>query len=327
MFIASQALGKIALCQEIDAPATTTILVAGQGAFTLTGEPVAFQTQEAAAERSFSLTGELATFQGQLAAALGSFTLAGEPATFETLMVSSGGSFALTGGAVAFQPQLPATAGLFAETGIAATFETFMASTEWVLTQGALGSVAIGAPALGQADENRGTFPLTFNYTLTGVASVDLDTEAAGCGIFTLTGGPYTFLSYDLLGGGGTIVAGTFSRGRWRALQDELAAEREARRAALAAERKRRRALAQARAAAARARAQAARARADQANAAAAGARALADALGVAAHRQRAQDLVRHTAALHALACAAQADARAEAQDEDDDAVALLLAA
>jgi hypothetical protein len=251
--------------------------------------------------------------------------MAGQAAAFQTQLAAAKGAFVLVGQAANLQQRLGAGSGNLVETGIAAAFETNLAATEWVRA-GAVASSVLAARALGQAGETRGTFPLTFNYTFLGQATVDLGTEIAGCGFFTWTGGPFTFLSYDLLGGGGTIVAGTFSRGRWRALRDELAAEREARRAARAGAKKRRREAAEAAAAAVRVRAQAARARADEASAAAAGARALADALAAAAHRQRAQDLARHTAALHALACAAQAEARAKAQDEDD-AVALLLAA
>jgi hypothetical protein len=316
-------LARRALTQQ--PTADTLLLAAAAGSFTLTGEAGTFQIHEAAAFGSFALAGETATFQTQLAAGFGSFSLAGQAATFQTRLLAAQGSFVLAGQAANLQPQLGAGPGNVAETGIAAVFETFMASTQSVRA-GAVASSVLAGRALGQAGENRGTFPLLFNYTLSGHAIFDLETEVAGCGFFTFTGGPYTFLSYDLLGGGGTIVAGTFSRGKWRALQDELAAEREARRAALAAERKRRRALARAAAAAVRARARAARARVDEADAAAAGARALADALAVAAHRQRAQDLLRHTAALHALAGAAQAEARAKAQDEDE-TIALLLAA
>jgi len=166
-------------------------------------------------------------------------------------------------------------------------------------------------------------------FVLSGKPTIDLDTEVAACGHFALSG-EGAFLSYDLLGGGGAIVAGTFSRGRWRDLQEQLAAEQAIERKAVAANRRRRREQAEAAARAERERAWAARAEVDQANAAAAGERALADALAVSAGVQRAQDLMRHTVALHALAAAAQASAhaktRADAIDEEE-AIALLLAA
>jgi hypothetical protein len=157
-----------------------------------------------------------------------------------------------------------------------------------------------------------------------GHANVHVDTEIAACGLFALTGEAAT-LSYDLLAGG-SIVAGTFSRGKWRALQDEIAAERAAERAARGADKGRRRAQAQAAAQAERDRRRAAWARTDAADAQAAGGRALSAALAAAAGAQWVQELARHTVALHGLALAAKAQADARAQDEDE-ALALLLAA
>jgi len=105
-----------------------------------------------------------------LAAAQGSFALTGEAATFRTQMVAAQGSLTLAGEAVAFQAKFPAAFGAFAETGLAVTFETFMASTQWMVPQGALGSSAIGAKTLGLPDENLGSFPLTFHCVLSGSA-------------------------------------------------------------------------------------------------------------------------------------------------------------
>ena len=103
-------------------------------------------------------------------------------------------------------------------------------------------------------------------FVLSGQATIDLDVEVAACGLFALTGGPSLY-SYDLLGGGGTIVAGTFSRGSWRELQAEIAAEQAAARAAVAAERRRRRDEAQAAARARQEHSRAQRARVDERNA------------------------------------------------------------
>lgn len=187
-----------------------------------------------------------------------------------------------------------------------------------------LGFNALARLALGQASDTAATVLAAAPgaFVLTGQATVDLSAEIAACGLFALAGEPS--LGHDVTNIGGAIAAGTFSRGRWRALQEELAAERKAERDEVAAQRRRRRAQAQAAARAARERAQAARAQIAQANAAAAGARVLDDALAAAAGVRRSQNLMRHAATLHALAVAAQA--RAQAQDEDE-ALALLLAA
>lgn len=189
------------------------------------------------------------------------------------------------------EANLTASGGSFAETGEAATFQGQMAA--------AAGSFALAGQAAG------------------------LEGEVAGCGVFTFAGFPSLY-SYDLLGGGGTIVAGTFSRSRWHALQEQWAADAAARRKARAASQRRRRELAQAAAAAERERTRAARARTEAANAAAAGQRALSDALAVQDGVRRAQELMRRTGALHALATAAQASRRAA---DEDEALALLLAA
>src|SRR5436305_3917219 len=147
-------------------------------------------------------------------AAEGAFVETGGAATFQALEAAAGGSFAFTGEPANFQAQLAAGRGNFAATGIVAAF-------------GAVLAAPFGA------------------FILAGKASIDLDAEVAACGLFSLTSAG-AFLSYELLGGGGTIVAGTFSRGRWRALQEEIAAEQAAQRAARAADKRRRRAQAQA---------------------------------------------------------------------------------
>ena len=287
MLLASAALGRLALGQEIDAAATTTILAAATGHFTLTGEAATCQIQAAAAQGGFTLMGEAAAFRTQEAAAFGSFALTGEAATFQTLFVAAQGTLAVTAEAAAFQQQLAAASVSFAETGFAATFEGFLPR------------------------RIRCVCPL-------GAGDVDVDTEFAGCAAFALTGEP-SLWSYDLLGGGGTIVAGTFSRGRWRALQES---SRPSGRppagppagkvppARTGAGRRQRRAGTRP-----------ARARADAGSPCGRGLRrALADALAVAAGVRRSQELMRHTATLHALAAAAQ-------ERDEDEALALLLVA
>src|SRR5947209_5471296 len=85
---------------------------------------------------------------------------------------------------------------------------------------------------------------------LLGAPAVAFDpTEVVSSGRIVWTGSP-AYLSWDFAGGGSAISGGTFSRGKWRALQDEIAAERKAKRKAAAAERDRRRAAALAAAAA-----------------------------------------------------------------------------
>ena len=143
-----------------------------------------------------------------LTAACGSFALAGEASTFRQQLAAATGSFAVAGGAATYQDQWVATAGVFVEAGEPAIFEGLLV-------------------------ESFGSF------VLSGSPTIDLGAETANCGLFAFTGAP-SLDSYDLLGGGGTIVAGTFSRGRWRALQEQIAAEQEAGRKAIAARKRRR---------------------------------------------------------------------------------------
>ena len=257
----------------------------------------------------------------------GSVSLTGEAATFQDTLVASPGGFSLTGAAAAFRDALVASPGSFARTGGAATFAIFFSEAQGVTptVEQQIGAGAIGELALGQGVGGRfgpvGTISLSF--ALTGEPVISADTEIALAGSFALSRID-TFLSWDYLGGGGTLVAGTFSRGRWRALQEELAAERESERRKRAEEKRRRREAREAAAAAEREHREAAWARIDVANAAAAAERALAHARAVAAHIERERNATRHAAVLHALATAAQEQARA--QDEDE-ALALLLAA
>jgi hypothetical protein len=260
-----------------------------------------------------------------LPAFAGSFTLTVGAATFQIREVASSGSFTLTGEAATFSDAVVASGGGFALTGEVATFEIVFAEAQgFASTEQMLGGAAFGELALGQGVGEFGPVgTISLSFALTGEAIVDLDAQIAACGFFSW-GSPFTFLSYDLLGGGGTIAAGTFSRGRWRALQEELAAEREAEQREREEERRRRRAAREAAAAAERERRQAERARIDAVNASAAAERAFAHALAVAAHIEWERAAMQHAAILHALALGAQE--RAHAQD-DEEALALLLAA
>jgi hypothetical protein len=258
-----------------------------------------------AANGGFSLTGRAATFNSTLVIGFGGFTLAGETQTLAPHLVALGGSFTLSGGVASFGT-------VFAEAqGFTSIEQT-------------LGGAALGELALGQGVGSFGAKgTLSLSAVLTGEAVNSSEHEIAGNGLFTLSGAK-AFLSWDYLGGGGAIGAGTFSRGRWHALQQELAAERESERRKREEEKRRRREAREAAAAAERERREAAWARIDVANAAAAAERALSHALAVAAHIERERAAMRHAAVLHALAIAAQEKARA--QDEEE-ALALLLAA
>src|SRR4029453_8118442 len=81
---------------------------------------------------------------------------------------------------------------------------------------------------------------------------------AGDAGSFAL-GGAEAYLSYELLGGGGRITGGTFSRRKWRELKDAIRAERDAEERARARVKARERAAARAAPAAAKAALEAAR--------------------------------------------------------------------
>ncbi len=182
---------------------------------------------------------------------------------------------------------------------------------------------ALGRNSLGHASgiplaAGRGSFAET------GAAAAFEAVLAAPCGLYAFTG-EGAFLSSDLLAGG-TIVAGTFSRGKWRAIQDAIAAEKAAEERRVAAARRKRQQERDAGAVVARAAALDRRAQEDQANAGAAALRSAQAAAAISSHRQQLGVLMHQAAILHAAADRAHANELAAQQDEAE-ALALLLAA
>lgn len=165
----------------------TTLPVAA-GSFTETGEADTFQVREAESAGSFAERGETATLAPQLNVSAGSVAEAGEAVAFQVQEACADGTVALTGETIQIAGLV--SFGTFALTREAAAFQT-----QFTASYGVFGLAGPGA---------------TFDPS-----------EPVGTGYFALSG-PVTFLSYDLLGGGGVITGGTFSRKRWH---DMLAAE------------------------------------------------------------------------------------------------------
>ena len=163
---------------------------AAAGAFTLTGIAAAFKTTLPATAASYVLTGQAAAFLGKLTAAVGGFAETGIAALFATTMVEFAGSYTLTGNAAVLTPTAIAASGSYALTGIAATFTDTLAATSQ-------------------------------SYTISWQIFSDNETIAANAGTYAFAGNDALF-SYDIdLGGvGSSISGGTFSRGRWRELQE-----------------------------------------------------------------------------------------------------------
>jgi Concanavalin A-like lectin/glucanases superfamily len=156
---------------------STTTLTAAEGSFTLTGEAVTFQIQDAAAQGAFTLTGEAAPLLIADAAAEGSFTLTGEAALFEQFLAAAEGPFALTGEAATLTWVLPGAAqGSFTLMGEAAPLQVGLAAAE--------------GP-----------------FTLTGEAALDEQFLGAAVGSFTLTGEPVNFI----LPGSLVVASGAFT--------------------------------------------------------------------------------------------------------------------
>ena len=322
MNLGTEALGRLALGQELDALFGATILTAASASFASSGQAVAFRIQEPLAFGSYTLVGPALGCQTQATEDVASFALAGGLETFQAQFTDTFGGFALTGRPAVLAPTLTVTSGTFSADGRAVAFQLRMGSTEWVVSEDALGSSAVGQAAVGQGDSFEGAFPLTFNYALTGGAATDLDTEVAEPGFYALSGS--AFLSHEFLGGGGTLSGGTFSRGRWRALQDGIAAERESEARTRARDLARRRAAAKRAATAAKAARDAARAREDAVNAGLARDRALAGALDAVTGARSVSGVADGSARL--IHAARTARALADARDEEE-ALALLLAA
>ena len=232
-----------------------------------------------------------------------------------TVLTVAAGNFALAGAAAAVQVQEPEATGSCSLAGQAARLQALQAissgSFTWIGNTDAFETLlltALGAFALSGSE----------------VAEVDVP---LGTGSFICAGIPAD-LSYDLLGGGGVIAGGTFSRHRWREMLDAIAQAREAeaRRAREAAlrrqveQRRRHAALLDERALARRS----ARAAADEQAAALAAAHGEAVLAGLMAMCATAERAAAGERAAQAAQAAAQA--RAAAQDEDD-ALILLMAA
>jgi hypothetical protein len=190
-----------------------------------------------------------------------------------------------------------------------------------------LGGQTLGRHALGQISDSKVLVVSAGAFVLAGQVAAVGPAEPVTTGVFVLTGGA-VHLSHDLLGGGGTITGGTFSRRRWRELlaQDERAreaGERRIRDARLRRQAERRR----------RERAQAElRRRAREAAAADADAQAAALARSHAAQAQAGLQAMRaavdHAAAVtQAAHAAADAATHARVRNDEDEALLLLLAA
>jgi hypothetical protein len=154
--------------------------------------------------------------------------------------------------------------------------------------------------------------------------------EPVTAGAFTLTGEP-VYQSYDLLGGGSAISGGTFSRGRWHKLLDEIARERAAQERSACDARLRQRAERRRRAQAAaelrRLGREAARAAAHEHAAVLAAAHGEAARAGLDAIRAAAEraDAMAHV--LRARRAQAAVNAARAAERDEEDAIVLLAAA
>lgn len=178
-----------------------------------------------------------------VSADVGAYTLTGVATAFRLNVPITAGSFSFTGNAAPLVVTLPATAVSFTLTGQAASVAlTFVADPAQYVIHGddyaVAGIGALGEFALGQGEGV---------YTIRTMFRVAMPVTTAP---YTVTG-QETFLSHDLLGGGGTIVphragdelrSGTaFTKKRYRKLREEeaarQAAQERAREIALAAER------------------------------------------------------------------------------------------
>jgi len=184
-------------------PSATNLSIAAQyGSFALTGQAVTFTVSQAETYGSFSLTGQPLTFTISEAPSYGSFSLTGQQVAFGDLMGEQVGTFTLTGEPLTFSISEPAVYGSFALTGQPVTYSlTFV-------------------PAYGA-------------YTLTGIAVTETDSEAVSPGYFTLTGFDAGYL-VDFNPGGTNLTnhgptGPTFTRKRWRELQDQFEADEKAR--------------------------------------------------------------------------------------------------
>lgn len=93
------ALGRLAIGQVSDGGASTIILTASAGAFTLSGQAALFRVNQVSAAGSFTLSGQAALFRPSLVSAAGAFTLSGQDVAFELTakLLAETGSFLFTG--------------------------------------------------------------------------------------------------------------------------------------------------------------------------------------------------------------------------------------
>ncbi len=271
-------------------------IAAAAGGFALTGIAASFKTTSPAAAASYALTGQAATFVGRLTTAVGTFAVTGQAALFSFNFAAAARAYTVAGDAAALTPKAIAGAGTYANNGVDARFaHTFTADAQ--------------------------------SYTISWQTFSDASTLAANGTAFSLIGQGAN-LSYDIdLGGVGSgISGGTFSRGRWRELQEE---EHRAREAAELARRRiedAAREAAQRRASEQRAAIAARRAAEDKANTERTQLRAFEDAVDAFIGAQRSAAQLQGANALNDAAAAAQAQLTAE-REEEEAIVHLLLVA
>src|ERR1700681_3784532 len=99
------ALGRLALGQP-PGGASTAILSAAAGAFSLAGSAATFNTSVPATSAAYALTGRGASFVGTLTCGTQSYVLSGIAAAFNIAMPETAGSYALTGNAAVFASAL-----------------------------------------------------------------------------------------------------------------------------------------------------------------------------------------------------------------------------
>jgi hypothetical protein len=145
------ALGRLALGQGADQAATNAILVAGAGAYAVSGTATGFNVGEAGKAGSFALTGVSASFTASLATAANAYALTGVSASFAIGEAAAVGSYSFTGTTASFRMSFASVTGAYNLTGVAATFDTLLASVSgsYVLTGYAASEPIVGIAAGG----------------------------------------------------------------------------------------------------------------------------------------------------------------------------------
>jgi hypothetical protein len=208
--LASDAVGRLAVAQEIGASATTSILTSVVGTFALAGENATFQVREVGTVGFVALAGQAIALQVQAPVASGSFAVAGISATFQAALTAPFAVFTLTGEAATAQVRVPVSYSSLVLVGSIAPLQVQLGA-------------AFGACAL------------------SGQLAFFDPVEPVTTGFIALSG-MGAFLSYELLGGGNSISGGTFSRQRWRDLLETQERQRAAEQRRIANARLRRRA-------------------------------------------------------------------------------------